>query len=108
MVYEYRRYVAQSGKLAALHDRLQNEMPALFQRHGMDVVGYWEPVVGTLGDEIHYLLRWSSMDECGRNWSALLSDEDWHRVKRESEADGPLLACVETQFWKTTSYSPIV
>ena len=43
-VYELRTYYAHEGKLDALHARFRDHTCALFEKHGMQNVGYWVPV----------------------------------------------------------------
>src|SRR6516225_5291348 len=42
-VYELRMYHAKEGKMDALVARFRDHTEALFQRHNMRSVGYWQP-----------------------------------------------------------------
>ncbi|HEY8748607.1 MAG TPA: NIPSNAP family protein, partial [Tepidisphaeraceae bacterium] len=42
--FEMRTYHANEGKLKALNSRFRDHTNALFQKHGMDIIGFWEPV----------------------------------------------------------------
>jgi hypothetical protein len=105
MLYEYRRYTAAPGRMPDVHARFAGTVLELFTRHGIDPVGFWQPVVGAPGTELHYLLRWADADAQERGWSAFLADPDWQRVRRESERDGPLLSRIDNQLWRPTSWS---
>ena len=41
MIYELRTYEAAPGKLPALNARFRDHTRGLFERHGMEVVGFW-------------------------------------------------------------------
>src|SRR5690348_6962511 len=42
--YELRIYDCHPGKLATLLERFQNHTLKLFEKHGMENVGYWVPI----------------------------------------------------------------
>src|SRR3982751_2338491 len=42
-VFEMRTYTANEGKMEALHKRFREHTNRLFQKHGMELVGYWTP-----------------------------------------------------------------
>lgn len=88
MIYELREYKAAEGKLEALHARFRDETLALFQKHGIEVVGFWskkeDPSV------LLYVCRFADEEQQKAAWAAFAADPDWKRVKAESEADGPL------------------
>jgi hypothetical protein len=90
MIYELREYVAASGAAERLHLRFADSTLDLFARHGLDVVGFWHDEADP--GRIVYLLRFADEAERARAWAGFRADEDWKRVKRESEADGPLVA----------------
>ena len=45
-VYELRVYHANPGKLEALHARFRDHTCKLFQKHGMELIGFWTPTKG--------------------------------------------------------------
>src|SRR5580692_4144900 len=42
-VFELRTYYAAPGKMEALHARFRDHTNKLFVKHGMTLVGYWNP-----------------------------------------------------------------
>ena len=42
-VFEMRTYTSHEGKLSALHARFRDHTLGLFEKHGMQNVGYWVP-----------------------------------------------------------------
>ncbi len=106
MLYEYRCYDAVPGRLPDLHNRFQNITTPLFEKHGIEVVGFWTADVGT-SNQLHYLLRWPDMAERERRWSAFVADPEWLEKRAATEANGPLVTRVVNQFWSPTPYSPM-
>jgi hypothetical protein len=106
MIYEYRRYVAAPGKLPDVHARFEEHFDELFKRHGMHVVAYWQPTVGSILNELHYMLRFDDANQMHDQWGAFLSDPEFARVAGESERDGPLLQSAHNEVWVPTGYSP--
>jgi hypothetical protein len=90
MIYELREYVAAPGAAERLHRRFADATLDLLARHGLRPLGFWQDREDP--GRINYLLRFADEDERASAWAAFQDDEDWQRVKRESEADGPVVA----------------
>lgn len=105
LLIEYRRYDVMPGRIADLHRRFEEDALPAFRRHGIRPVGFWESVAGR-GHQLHYLLEWSSFDECSERWSALHADEEWIARRAASETAGPLVNRVTNELWTPTRYSP--
>jgi NIPSNAP len=108
-VFELRTYTAAPGKLDALNARFRDHTIALFKKHGMEVVGFWEPVdkEAGAGEKLVYLLAHPSRAAAEANWKAFREDPDWVKVKSESEAGGALTSKIESVFLAGTGYSPL-
>ena len=89
MIYELREYVAAPGAADRLHRRFADDTLDLFSRHGLEPLGFWHDREDP--GRIVYLLGFADEEERKRSWAAFQDDEDWRRVKRESEADGPVV-----------------
>lgn len=105
MVHELRIYEAVPGKLPALHARFEKVTRGFFEKYGIKVVGYWEPLIGT-SNQLVYLIEWQDLGERERVWAAFQSDPEWQKARAESERDGPLVARVINTILKKTPYSP--
>jgi NIPSNAP protein len=105
-LFEYRCYEVVPGRLPALNRRFAEMTLGHFQRHGIQVVGFWEAVVGTT-NELHYVLRFDDMAHRERAWGAFQADPAWQRDRQATEQDGPIVARVRNQFWRPTPYSPL-
>jgi len=106
-VYEMRTYYAAPGKLDALQARFRNHTCKLFEKHGMTNVGYWVPVENP-DNKLIYLLAYPNREARDKAWKAFSDDPDWQKARKDSEADGKLVAKVEAVFLTATDYSPEV
>jgi hypothetical protein len=108
-VFELRTYHAPPGKLDALHARFRDHSIALFERHGMQVVGFWVPTDANQGsaDTLVYILAHKSRAAADASWAAFRADPEWVRVKAESEKGGSLTTKVDSVFMSPTDYSPM-
>jgi hypothetical protein len=105
-VFELRTYHAAPGKMAALHARFRNHTCRLFQKHGMELIGFWSPADPERAQEVMlYLLAHPSREAADRAWQAFRDDLEWKTAKEESERDGTLVTKIETQFLEPTDYS---
>lgn len=106
--YELRTYIAEEGKLAELEARFRNHTIKLFEKHGMAVVGFWVPSSGeAAANTLIYLLSFPSEQARADAWKAFGADEEWQKVRAESEKNGKLLKKVESVMLKPTDYSPL-
>lgn len=108
-VFELRTYTAAPGRLAALNTRFREHTLALFRKHGMEVVGFWEPLDADsgAGEKLVYVLAHQSRAAASASWTAFRADPEWQKAKAESEKDGPVVAKVESVFLGPTDYSPL-
>ena len=106
MIYELRSYEVVPGRMPAMHARFQNHTLGFFRKHGIGVVGFWEAIVGTT-NILHYVLQFNDLAHREKVWNAFMADPDWHRVRAESEKDGPIVARVRNELWRPTPYSPM-
>lgn len=104
-VYELRVYYAAEGKLDALHERFRNHTCKLFEKHGIENVGYWTPLDNP-EQKLIYFLAYPSREARDASWKAFMADPDWQKAYKASEVDGKLVAKVESQFFQATDYSP--
>ncbi len=107
-VYELRIYKTNPGKLPALHARFRDHTCKLFQKHGMELVGFWTPTQGAEAkDTLCYILAFPSVEAQKKAWHAFESDPEWIRAKAESEKDGVLVKEWRSKNMRATDYSPI-
>jgi hypothetical protein len=103
--FEMRTYYAAEGKIDALNARFRNHTNKLFQKHGIDLVGYWQRTDNK--DVLVYILAYPSREAREQSWKDFMADTDWQKAQKESERDGKLVAKVESAYMTPTDYSPI-
>lgn len=106
-VFEMRTYTTHEGKLNDLNRRFRDHTVQLFEKHGMDNIGYWIPQDSTSENTLIYLLGYPSREARDASWAAFREDPDWVKARAESEADGPIVRSVVSVFMDPTDYSPI-
>lgn len=105
-VYELRIYTTHPGKMNDLLKRFREHTCAIFERHGMSNVGYWLPIEQKDGDKLYYILKHQSREAAQASWQAFKADPEWQTVQKASEANGKIVAGVESVFLAATDYSP--
>ncbi len=107
-VFELRTYTTPEGKLDPLLARFRNHTMALFEKHDMVNIGYWIPQDAPRShNTLIYMLAHHGRDEATRNWAAFNADPEWQKVRKESEAAGPLVTHVDSVFLNPSDFSPL-
>ena len=104
-VFEMRTYYANEGKLDDLLTRFRDHTVALFEKYGMENVGYFVPEENP-GNVLVYFLSYPSRDSRKASWKGFVSDPDWKEAFAASKVHAKLVAKVESEFLTLTDYSP--
>jgi len=108
-VYELRIYHAMEGKLDALVARFRDHTDALFKKHGLKPVAYWNPTDEPVkGNTFIYILKHPSREAALANWKSFHDDPEWIKVSTASEANGKLVEKVDSTYMTLTDFSPSV
>ncbi len=105
--FELRVYYAAPGKLDALNERFRDHTLKLFEKHGMTNIGYWMPLENP-DQKLIYLLAFPNREAQAEAWKAFFADPDWKAVVKETEAQGRLVAKVESTLLTATDFSPSI
>ncbi len=107
-VYELRIYTCHEGKLDALLTRFRDHTCKLFEKHGMGNVGYWVPVDEENGSKttLIYVLEHKSREAAKESFKAFGADPEWKAAAKASEANGKIVAKIDSIFMTPTDYSP--
>ena len=107
-VYELRTYTTNEGKLDNLNARFRDHTVKLFEKHGMENVGYWVPEDAPQSENtLIYVLKHKSRASAQASWKAFLADAEWKKVAKASQVDGKILAQrPESVFMEATDYTP--
>jgi hypothetical protein len=112
-LFELRTYTTPAGKLPDLHARFRDHTIALFEKHGMTNLIYWQLLPDQPGADTNltYLLAHKDAAAAKASWDAFRTDPDWIAAKKASEdkAGGSLTVPdgVKSIYMKATDYSPI-
>ena len=101
--FELRRYTVRegAGNIDVLHARFREHTNTLFKKHGMTIVGFWQPV--TNPDQLIYLLAYKDGAARDAAWAAFGSDPEWVKVRTEMAVN----VQVDNVFMSATDYSPM-
>jgi hypothetical protein len=106
-VYELRTYHVLPGRMPAMLKRFREHTTTLFEKHGMQNIGYWTPE-GKDGEiRLIYLLAHDSPEAAKKSWNGFRNDADWQKVRDASEKDGKIVEKVESVFLKATDFSKL-
>jgi len=107
-VYELRVYTAAPAKLDAVLARFRDHTCKLFEKHGMENVGYWLPTQEEFGagNTLVYLLAHKSREAAKASWAEFRADPEWQAVTKASEANGKIVLKAESTFLSPADFSP--
>jgi hypothetical protein len=107
-VYELRTYHANEGKLDDLNARFRDHTMKLFEKHGIENIGYWVPTDGEAAkNTLIYIVAHPSREAANKNWKAFMNDPDWKAAAKKSEENGKLVDKVDRVYMKPVDYSPM-
>jgi hypothetical protein len=107
--FEMRTYTAAEGKIDNLNARFRDHTNELFKKHGIEMIGYWQPVDDKNQKKpvLVYILAYPSREAREKSWKEFFADPDWQAAAKKSEENGKIVAKVESVFMSPTDYSPI-
>jgi hypothetical protein len=105
--FELRTYYCNPGRLDALIERFRNHTIALFEKHGMENIGYWLPT-DNKDNALYYVLAYPSKVGRDTSWKAFLNDPVWKEAAAKSEESGKIVAKVTSVFMTAAEFSPAI
>jgi hypothetical protein len=108
-VFELRTYTTNPGKLEDLHKRFREHTCRLFQKHGIELVGFWVPQDEKQGkaDKLIYMVAFPSREAAKASWKAFSEDPEWKKAFAESHKNGTIVKEVQSVYLDPVDYSPI-
>jgi len=107
-VFELRTYTCNEGKLPDLLKRFREHTIEIFNRHGMESIGYWVPQDGERSkNTLIYIIAHSSREAAAKNWKEFGEDPEWKKVSAESNANGRVVVKTESVFMDPTDFSKL-
>ena len=110
MLYELRIYHCVPGRLPDLLKRFDTITLGICKRHGIEQAGFWTTAIGDSNQALYYLLKWESLADREKKWTAFQTGAEWIAARAESEKPengGPIIANVYSAFLQPTSFSPM-
>jgi hypothetical protein len=106
--FELRKYYAMPGKLADLDARFRDHTCRLFEKHGMEIIGFWRPIEGPDADRtLVYILAYPDREARAASWKGFQNDPEWKAARDASERKGKIVEKIESTFMRATDYSAI-
>ena len=101
--FELRTYTVREGggNIDVLHARFRQHTNRLFKKHGMTIIGFWQPVAKP--DQLIYILAYKDAAARDASWAAFQADPEWVKVR----ADMAVTLTVDNVFMSATDYGPI-
>lgn len=112
-LFEMRTYTATPGHLPNLHARFRDHTQALFKKHGITNLAYFQLTPDQPGAEntLLYFLAHKDMESATKSWADFRADPDWVAAKKASEEKARSSLTVEggvlSVFLKPTDFSPV-
>ena len=100
--FELRTYTVREGSsIDLLHSRFRDHTNALFKKHGMTIVGFWQPV--TKPDTLIYILAYKDSAARDAAWAAFSADQEWVKTRTTMQVN----VQVDAVFMSATDYAPM-
>jgi hypothetical protein len=102
--FELRTYTVRPdgpGTIDLLHSRFRDATTRLFVKHGMTIVGFWQPL--TKPDTLIYLMAYKDGATRDAEWAAFNADPEWVKTRTEMNVG----VSVDSVFMNATDYSPV-
>ncbi len=100
--FELRTYTVREGSsIDLLHSRFRDHTNALFKKHGMTIVGFWQPV--NKPDTLIYILAYKDAAARDAAWAAFGADPEWVKTRTEMQVN----LQVDNVFMVSTDYGPV-
>lgn len=92
-LFELRIYYCLPGRLDALIQRFQNHTTKIFEKHGMENIGYWVPV-NNEKNALYYILAFPNKEAQEKSWASFIADPEWKEVQSKSEESGKIIESI--------------
>ena len=104
--FELRTYTVKGegpGSIDLLHSRFREHTNRLFRKHGMTIVGFWQPLSPGMENTLIYLLAYKDSAARDAAWNAFRTDPEWTKVTKEMQVG----SAVQSVFMNSTDYGPM-
>ncbi len=105
-LYEMRVYYSPEGKLENLLARFRNHTTKLFEKHGMQNIGYWVPM-DNKENKLVYILAYPNKEARDLSWKNFMADPVWQAAMKASEVNGKIVSKAVSTFMTETDFSKL-
>ena len=108
-VFELRTYTVHPGKLPNLLARFRDHTCRIFEKVGMENIGYWVEMEPAEGEDpkLHYIIVHKSRAAADASWAMFKNDPDWKAAAAASEVDGKIVKKVSRIYLTAADFSKI-
>ncbi len=108
-VFELRTYTVHPGKLPNLLARFRDHTCKIFEKVGMDNIGYWVEMDPAEGEDpkLHYIIAHKSRAAADASWEMFKNDPDWKAASAASVVDGKIVKKVDRIYLTAADFSKI-
>jgi len=112
-LFEMRTYTTPAKGLAAINSRFRDHTVALFAKHGISNLGYFQLAKGQAAEDetLLYFIAHKDADAAAKSWDGFRQDPAWDAARKASEekAGGSLTVPdgVKSVYLKPTDFSPV-
>src|SRR4030095_2877663 len=106
-LFELRIYYAAPGKLDNLQARFRDHTTKLFEKHGIENIGYWLPLTNS-EDKLIYLVAFPGREAREKSWKVFGADPAWQGIVKATEQEGRIVSKIESILLQPTDFSPMV
>jgi hypothetical protein len=102
--FELRTYTVRAegpGDINLIHARFRDHTDRLLRKHGMDILGYWQPTNAGMENTLMYLVAYKDRAARDAAWKAFQSDPEWVKVRTDMNVG----LQVESIFMNAADYS---
>jgi hypothetical protein len=107
-LFELRTYTCFPDKLPNLKTRFNDHTVKLFEKHGLETIGYWDTVEpDNAQSKLLYIVAHKDEAAATKSWESFRADPLWVKAKEKSEENGKLVEKVETIYLVPLIFSKI-
>lgn len=106
MIYELRLYSVAPGRMGDAVARFSTHLPVLFERHGVQLAGYWQALAGPDAPRFVYLIAYRDYAHREAVWAGFYQDADWWRIRAETNAGHEMVERHDLFFMKPNAAWP--
>ena len=108
MLYELRHYDIRSPRgLDRVNERFEQHVIPIWNRIGIEPVGFWPVIIGSPSPRLTYILAWEDLAQRQSLWDAFEADPEWRKAVAETNAawGGSPIHTFTSSILKPTAFS---